>query len=88
MIMQSEEKTIYTPEEYLEFETNSEERHEYINSKIVLMIGGTLNHNQISGNFYAALNLHSSVSPMTLNTTGKRTTSTGHLLSMMMLMKQ
>jgi Uma2 family endonuclease len=88
MIMQSEEKTIYTPEEYLEFETHSEERHEYINSKIVLMIGGTQNHNQINGNFYAALNLHSSVSPMTLNTTIKRTTITGHLLSMMMLMKQ
>lgn len=62
--------------------------HEYINGKIVLMTGGTLNHNQISGNFYAALNLQSSVSPMTLNTTIKPITNTGQLLDMMMLMKQ
>src|SRR4028118_1329739 len=56
MIMQAEDKKIYTPEEYLEFEVNSEERHEYINGEIVLMTGGTPNHNQIAGNFYAALN--------------------------------
>ncbi|MGB7444285.1 MAG: Uma2 family endonuclease [Coleofasciculaceae cyanobacterium] len=56
MIMQAEEKKVYTPEEYLEFEVNSEERHEYINGEIVLMTGGTPNHNQIAGNFYAALN--------------------------------
>lgn len=56
MIMQAKEKKVYTPEEYLEFEVNSEERHEYINGEIVLMTGGTPNHNQIAGNFYAALN--------------------------------
>lgn len=56
MIMQAEDKKIYTPEEYLEFEINSEERHEYINEEIVLMAGGTPNHNQLGGNFYAALN--------------------------------
>jgi Uma2 family endonuclease len=50
------EKKVYTPEEYLEFEVNSEERHEYINGEIVLMTGGTPNHNQITGNFYAELN--------------------------------
>lgn len=56
MIMQAEEKKIYTPQEYLEFEVNSEERHEYINGEIVLMVGGTPNHNKIAGNFYATLN--------------------------------
>lgn len=56
MIMQAEEKKIYTPEGYLEFEVNSEERHEYINGEITLRTGGTPNHNQIAGNFYAALN--------------------------------
>lgn len=56
MIMQAEDKKVYTPEEYLEFELNSEERHEYINGEIVLMTGGTPNHNQIAGNLYAALN--------------------------------
>jgi Uma2 family endonuclease len=56
MIIQAEEKKIYTVEEYLELEVNSEERHEYINGEIVLMTGGTPEHNQIAGNFYAALN--------------------------------
>lgn len=56
MIMQLEDKKYYTPEEYLDFEVNSEERHEYINGEIVLMTGGMPNHNQIAGNFYAALN--------------------------------
>lgn len=50
------EKKVYTPEEYLEFEVNSEERHEYINGEIIPMTGGTPNHNQITGNFYAQLN--------------------------------
>ncbi len=51
------EKKLYTPEEYLEFEVNSEERHEYINGEIIPMTGGTPNHNQITGNFHAELNL-------------------------------
>lgn len=56
MIMQAEDKKYYTPEEYLDFEVNSEERHEYINGEIVLITGGLPNHNKIAGNFYAALN--------------------------------
>lgn len=56
MIMQAEDKKNYTPEEYLEFEVNSEERHEYINGEIVLMTGGTPNHNQIGLNLSGALN--------------------------------
>ena len=56
MIAQVEENKIYTPEEYLEFEVNSEERHEYINGEVICVTGGTPNHNQITGNFYAALN--------------------------------
>jgi Uma2 family endonuclease len=54
--MQAEEKKVYTPEEYLEFEVNSEERHEYINGEIVLMAGGTPNHNQITLNLSSSLN--------------------------------
>ena len=56
MIMQAQEKTYYSPEEYLELEINSEERHEYINGEIIVMTGGTPNHNKIAGNLYAALN--------------------------------
>lgn len=56
MIMQAEEKKHYPPEEYLELEVNSEERHQYIDGEIILMTGGLPNHNRITGNFYAALN--------------------------------
>lgn len=56
MIVQIEKNKIYTPEEYLEFEVNSEERHEYINGEVICVTGGTPNHNQIAGNFYAELN--------------------------------
>ncbi|MDY6940026.1 MAG: Uma2 family endonuclease [Cyanobacteriota bacterium] len=56
MLAQAQEKQVYTPEEYLKFEVNSPDRHEYINGEVCLMTGGTPNHNKIAGNFYAALN--------------------------------
>jgi len=45
VITQTEKRT---PEEYLEFELNSNERHEYINGEIILMTGGTPDHNELS----------------------------------------
>jgi Uma2 family endonuclease len=56
MMMQAEDKKNYTPEEYLELEINSEERHAYIDGEIILTTGGTPNHNRIVGNLYATLN--------------------------------
>ncbi len=56
MIAQVEENKIYTPEEYLEFEVNSEERHEYINGEVICVTGATPNHNQIVLNFGGTLN--------------------------------
>jgi Uma2 family endonuclease len=50
------EQRYYSPAEYLELEVNSEERHEYIDGQIIPITGGTPNHNQIAGNFSAALN--------------------------------
>ncbi|HAX75361.1 MAG TPA: hypothetical protein DCY88_05890 [Cyanobacteria bacterium UBA11372] len=55
-MMIATEQRYYSPEEYLELEVNSQERHEYIDGQIIPMTGGTPNHNQIAGNFYAALN--------------------------------
>ena len=52
----AQEKRYYSPEEYLEFEVNSDIRHEYIDGLIIPMTGGTPNHNQLAGNFYAVLN--------------------------------
>lgn len=56
MIMQAEPTQLYSPEEYLALEINSEKRHEYVKGEIIEMTGGTPNHNKIVGNFYAALN--------------------------------
>ncbi len=56
-MMQAQEQRYYTPEEYLELEINSEERHEYINGEIVLMAGGTPDHNTIALNLSSALNV-------------------------------
>ncbi|MTJ47179.1 Uma2 family endonuclease [Dolichospermum sp. UHCC 0259] len=52
----AQETRYYSPEEYLELEVNSDIRHEYIDGVIIPMTGGTPNHNQIAGNFYAVLN--------------------------------
>lgn len=54
MIAQIETKT-YTAEEYLEAEVNSLDRHEFINGEIVLMAGGTPNHNEITSILNAIL---------------------------------
>lgn len=43
-------KDLYTPEEYLEFERNSEVRHEYIDGEIFEMAGASKRHNRISTN--------------------------------------
>ncbi|MBA3920757.1 MAG: Uma2 family endonuclease [Nostocaceae cyanobacterium] len=48
-------KRYYTPEEYLELEEKAEYKSEYHDGEIVPMTGGTTNHNEIAGNFYAHL---------------------------------
>ncbi|WP_017658742.1 Uma2 family endonuclease [Baaleninema simplex] len=45
----------YTPKEYLELETAAENKHEYREGEIIAMTGGSANHNDIAGNFYAHL---------------------------------
>ncbi|OUC16331.1 MAG: hypothetical protein B0A82_02055 [Alkalinema sp. CACIAM 70d] len=57
MIMQAEEKKSYTPDEYLDFEGNSDTRHEYINGEIIPMTGGTPEHNEIASILNAALRM-------------------------------
>ncbi len=56
ILMQLQEQRYYSLQEYLELEITSENRNEYIDGQIIPMTGGTPNHNQIAGNFYAALN--------------------------------
>jgi len=57
MIMQTEEKKIYTADEYFDIEVYSDTRHEYINGEILSMTGGTPEHNEIASILNAALRM-------------------------------
>lgn len=54
MTIATAQKT-YTPQEYLELEEKSAEKHEYRDGEIVLMAGGTTNHNILAGKFYGRM---------------------------------
>jgi Uma2 family endonuclease len=53
--MTAQPKSYLTPEQYLEFERKSDEKHEYFAGTIYLMAGGSARHNRIAGSTYAAL---------------------------------
>jgi Uma2 family endonuclease len=53
--MVSQLKRTYTSEEYLALEVEAETRSEYRNGEIVLITGGTPEHNDISANLVAYL---------------------------------
>jgi Uma2 family endonuclease len=53
--MAGRQEPYYTPEEYLELEWVSQERHEYFDGRIYAMSGGTANHAFIQANVIAAL---------------------------------
>jgi len=50
MVIQTETR-YYTPEEYLILEEKAVYKHEYRDGEIILISGGTTNHNQIALNF-------------------------------------
>jgi Uma2 family endonuclease len=52
-----QQKTRLSFEEFLEQEAKAEFRSEYHDGESVPMAGGTFNHNQIAGNFYAFANM-------------------------------
>ncbi|MBC5796621.1 Uma2 family endonuclease [Sphaerospermopsis sp. LEGE 00249] len=54
--MQLTQKQYYTPEEYLKLEATADYKSEYIEGQIIPMAGASINHNRITGNFYAELN--------------------------------
>ncbi len=47
-----------TIEEYLEWESQQEVRHEYVSGEVFAMTGGTIPHNDIALNLYTALRPH------------------------------
>ena len=46
----------WTVTQYLEFQRESESKHEYVDGEIYAMAGGSKNHNRIAGDFAALLN--------------------------------
>jgi Uma2 family endonuclease len=72
MIAQVQENRTYSPEEYLELEIPSVDKHEYIDGEIRLMSGGMPNHNRIIGNLFAALNFASKGKPYEAFVTDQR----------------
>lgn len=53
--MITKEKKYITPEEYLKFERQSEEKHEYFNGEVFAMSGAGFNHNVVAVNILVAL---------------------------------
>jgi Uma2 family endonuclease len=53
--MQLQERTYYSPEDYLTLEAASASRNEYLDGQIIPMAGGSPEHNRISGNIYKHL---------------------------------
>ncbi|MBF0469321.1 MAG: Uma2 family endonuclease [Desulfamplus sp.] len=58
MNAQPQNKEGITPEEYLEFEKNSETRHEYFDGEIFAMTGASPGHNLINTNIASELRNH------------------------------
>lgn len=58
MVAQPQRKTFLSPEEYLDWEVQQEDKFEYENGKIIAMTGGTIPHSQITANFAAILIPH------------------------------
>lgn len=50
-----EPKDWISPQQYLEIERNSEEKHEYIDGEIRAMAGASINHNRININIAASI---------------------------------
>lgn len=49
---------LLSPEEYLAFDAEASEKHEYVDGEIHAMTGTTVKHNQLAGNLYLALRNH------------------------------
>lgn len=60
---QALEPKTYTAAEYLDLEVVAQERHEYIDGEIIVMPGGTPNHNEIVSNLLIALKLSLKAKP-------------------------
>lgn len=56
-------KPHFSPEEYLAWEAEQPEKHEYVNGEVFAMAGATEGHVTVTGNVYMALRQHLKGSP-------------------------
>lgn len=70
--MEAQTKARLTVAEYLEFEAESEIKHEYIDGEIYAMTGGTDKHSRIAANVIIALGIQLSVSDCNVYTSDMR----------------
>ncbi len=70
--MLQREKTYISPEEYLAMEEQAEHKSEYFNGETFAMVGASYNHNIITGNFFASLNVSLEKSACTAFTSDMR----------------
>ncbi|NJM41172.1 MAG: hypothetical protein HC853_10580 [Anaerolineae bacterium] len=61
-----------TAAEYLAWESLQQERHIYVRGEIFAMSGGTFEHNEITGNVFAALKPHLKGTPCKIGITDMR----------------
>lgn len=61
-----------TPNEYLEFEQEAEEKHEYINGEIYAMAGASFNHGRLALNLARLIGTHLVASPCEASGSGVR----------------
>ena len=58
MVALKDNSSLFTPEEYFNWEEKQLERHEYIDGEVYAMSGGSVNHGRISIKFTAMLDTH------------------------------
>ncbi len=54
--MLQQEKTYISPEKYLAMEEKADQKSEYFNGEVFMMVGASANHNRITGNINAFFN--------------------------------
>ena len=55
-VIQKQQEKVYSIAEYLDMEAVANEKHEFINGKIIAMPGGTGTHSLIASNMITELN--------------------------------
>jgi len=67
-----QEKTVFSPQEYLDWEAQQPDKHEYVAGEVFAMVGARRVHVAIAGNLAAALKAHLRGTPYRAFTAGMK----------------